>query len=349
MKILHIIESLGMGGAEKLLVGIINGLDGHEQHLIVMYPNDSLRSLIIQPVNYLNLGVTSRFGMLTKAGKLKRYLRKHDIDIVHTHLYQANILSRLGAGRRYKVINTIHAISSVAAYDGNRVWLWLEKLSYKKRHRLIAVSQAVLDDFKKYVGIKGKATVLYNFINEEFFSAEPKSSFSENGLRLVAVGRLIEQKNFPYLIETFKQLPATVSLDIYGEGPLHRQLEDQIKKYQLNIRLCGVSRKLHEVLQQYDAFVMSSIYEGQPLALLEAMASGLPSFLSSIPELKEVAGNHALYFDINDPTDLARQIRSVLNGEIDLRPLAAAGWARVNEFAHRDQYIEKLDLLYREN
>ena len=127
---------------------------------------------------------------------------------MHAHLYNANILSRLATPKRIPLVNSIHAISSLAAYKLNRLTLYIERLTYRKRHHLVAVSKEVLADFKKYVGIKGPATVLYNFIDEKFFASHPKTEFSKDKLKLVAVGNLRYQKNYPYLVEAFKNMPA---------------------------------------------------------------------------------------------------------------------------------------------
>ena len=127
---------------------------------------------------------------------------------------------------------------------------------------------------------------------------------------------------------------------------MRNELQEQIDKNKLNIRLCGLQKDMHTVLPSYDAFVMSSFYEGQPLSLLEAMASGLPSFLADIPVLREVTGDDAVYFDIHDPLSFGTQIRQALEGKVDLAGLAAASHKRVNEFAHRRQYLEKLNAIY---
>jgi glycosyltransferase involved in cell wall biosynthesis len=163
----------------------------------------------------------------------------------------------------------------------------------------------------------------------------------------VSVGNLRHQKNYPYLLEAFKKIPRGVSLDIYGEGIMRNELQEEIDRHQLSIRLLGLRDDLVSILPSYDAFVMSSFFEGQPLSLLEAMAVGLPAFLADIPVLREVAGEHAVYFDNKDPESFRTLIKKVQQGEIDLVSIAAAGYKRVSEFAHREQYIAKLEALYR--
>ncbi|HYC40315.1 MAG TPA: glycosyltransferase, partial [Chitinophagaceae bacterium] len=207
-------------------------------------------------------------------------------------------------------------------------------------------SREVLRDFDEQVGLKGRSTVLYNFVDENFFAPEPKQEFSRGALRMVAVGNLREQKNYFYLLEAFQHLPQAVSLDIYGEGPLRPAMEEFIVRNNLAVRLCGLSDRLHLLLRDYDLFVMSSLYEGQPLALLEAMASGLPALLSDIPVLREVAGNDALYFDISDPQSFCARVKELMEGKGSLSQLARGLHRRAREFAHQHQYFERLNRLY---
>jgi glycosyltransferase involved in cell wall biosynthesis len=105
---------------------------------------------------------------------------------------------------------------------------------------------------------------------------------------------------------------------------------------------------MEKILPQYDAFVMSSFYEGQPVSLLEAMACGLPALLADIPVLREVTGTDAIYFDINDPDSFVAAVQQVLDGKYDLKKMAGAGHIKVNAFAHRQQHLQKIRALYNE-
>ena len=345
-RILHVIDSLGVGGAEKLLAGMINGLDEYEHHLIILRSPENLRSSITAPYHFLNLNCGSFRQLFSRVSVVKKYIKLHKINLVHSHLYEANLLARLATPRRVRLINSIHAISSQASYKINKMSLYLEKFSYKKRHEIITVSHAVLEDFRQWVGIKGPHTVLYNYIDDKYFELTPRQHFSVPPLKLVAVGNLRWQKNYPYLLQAFKKTAADVHLDIYGEGALRESLQQEIDKHGLNIRLCGIHNNMEQVLPQYDAFVMSSFYEGQPVSLLEAMACGLPAVLADIPVLKEVTGDAAVYFDINDPDSFGKKIQQLLEGKYNLQQMAVAGHQKVNEFAHRQQHLQRLRAIY---
>lgn len=346
-RLLHIIDTLAVGGAEKLLAGTINGLKNeYEQHLIILKGPETLLAEITVPCHFTNLNCTSFSSLFLQTQKVKSYIKKNKIEIVHSHLYEANLLARLATPKSVRLINSIHAISSLASYKINRLSLHLEKVTYKKRHEIIVVSKAVLDDFDEWVGLKGKAQVLYNFIDEKYFTEKPKTDYSFDQLKLVAVGNLRWQKNYPYLLEAFKKMNGTVSLDIYGQGPMQGELQEIIDKNNLPVKLCGVNNHLEKMLPQYDAFVMASFYEGQPVSLLEATALGVPAILADIPVLREAAGDNAVYFDIKNPESFCDAIQKMKAGKYDLKKMAEANHTAIEGFAHRQQFINRLKLIY---
>jgi glycosyltransferase involved in cell wall biosynthesis len=205
----------------------------------------------------------------------------------------------------------------------------------------------VYKDYDACIGVKGPYTILYNFVEDKFFQPDFKRMSYNGTLRLLAIGNLKYQKNYPYLIEAFKQLPSSIHLDIYGSGELAYTLQEEIDKFGLhNIRLCGVRRDIDKVLLNYDALIMSSHYEGQPLAVLEAMASGVPVILSDIPVLHEVTDGQALFFNISDPSDLVRKLNALANHDIDLDAIATANFERARLIAKRENYMHRLKEMY---
>lgn len=284
--------------------------------------------------------------MFQKAMAVRKFIQENRIHLVHSHLFFANVLARLAAPKAIPVFNSLHVISSLDNYTKNRLSLYLEKATYRQRHHIIAVSREVLNDFNQWVRVKGEATVLYNFIDDRFFRQYQKKRIAASSLKLVAVGNLRYQKNYPYLMEAFRYMPDNVTLDVYGEGPLRTGLQAAIDRHRLKIRLLGSRADLDTILPQYDAFIMCSFFEGQPLSLLEAIACGLPAILSDIPVLREVTKQHAVYFDINDPADLVKKIKAVQKGEIELEKNAEAAFAIINSFARKETYLNRLQELY---
>ena len=180
-------------------------------------------------------------------------------------------------------------------------------------------------DYDECIGIKGECTVLSNFVDNCFFSGDFKRMSFNGTFRMVTVGNLKPAKNYNYLVNAFKKLPKGIHLDIYGDGPLRKELQAAIDEHKLNIRLCGLKKNVHEVLRNYDLFVMSSIFEGHPVALLEAMASGMPAIVSDIPVLREATMNQGIYFDLSNPADFITKITAIADHKVDLDVFAVGG------------------------
>ena len=349
VNLLHIIDGLGVGGAEMLVVTLLKNLKGYNLHLIVLGKPDTLAKEIPASCKITVLNFKTYRDIPYCALYIRRYIKRNQIHIVHSHLYWSNVTARFATPENIPLYNCIQNISSMASYKANRLSLYLEKLSYKKRHHIIAVSKVVLDDFDQWVGLKGKSTVMYNIVGDEFFTASPKLSFSKEKIRLVAVGNLRKQKNYPYLLRAFRNLQPHISLDIYGTGPLKESLQNEIEKYNLNIRVCGIQSNMYQVLRDYDAYVMCSTHEGLSLGLMEAMASGLPAFLSDIPVQRESAGSAAVYFDLNNTADFVDKLINTFNDKDKLLRMSVSGIERAKQLAKKENYINRLNNIYNNN
>jgi glycosyltransferase involved in cell wall biosynthesis len=259
MTIFHCINSLGVGGAEVLLKDTVEGLREH-QHVICFLRNpDTLVPQLKDHILY-DLQHTSWKQSFSTCKKLKQLICRHQPDVVHAHLFESSLLARIATPKKYKFFFTIHNILSKDAFEMNYLSLIAEKLTYHKRHRIIAVSQEALDDYDKWVGIKGKTDVLYNYVSQAFFDLNYNYSQQVTGaFKLVAVGNLRRQKNYLALLEAFQLLKdIPVSLDIFGEGDLKEELQKYIDENGLNIRLMGRVKHVSQVLPDYHAYIMLS-------------------------------------------------------------------------------------------
>lgn len=346
--VLHIIDGLTRGGAERLLVDVINAMPGFTHHLLSISSKLDLADQLPAGLPLTHLGFTGKKDSLKAIRQIRRYIRENKIDLVHSHLALANVFARIATPRAIPLFVSLHSQNGIRLFK-NRWSLpsMVERFSYRKRHALIAVSQTVLDDYAKYVGIKGPTHVLHNFVEDKFFARGPRHYETGNGLRMVSVGTIKAAKNYSFLVEAFKGLPHNCTLDIYGEGPLKEGLQDQIDQAKVNIRLCGGRTDIASIYQDYDLFVMSSSVEGHPVALVEAMASGLPALLSDIPVLHEATAEKGLFFSLDDPASFREKIHAILAGSVSLNEFAAHNHRLASETARKEQYLQRLAEIYR--
>jgi glycosyltransferase involved in cell wall biosynthesis len=345
--ILHCIDSLGVGGAEVLLRDTINGLEDYDH--IVCYlrmPAPLLSSINVQYSYHLEHG--SWRSLFSTRKKLKQIIRTHQPDLLHAHLFEPTLIARLSVPRKLKFFFTIHNILSKDAFEVNRLSLIAEKLTYKKRHHIIAVSKEALNDYDEWVGIKGKADVLYNYVSQIFFDLHYNYDLQvTDSFKLVAVGNLRRQKNYPALLRAFelvKDIP--VSLDIFGTGGMQEELQNTIDRGQLKVRLMGRVNDISEVLMNYHAYIMPSLFEGFGIAPMEAMASGMPVLLSNLSVFKELGNDIPVYFDPTDPEYISNSIKYAYFNWNEVKAKAKKGKELIYKKASRETYFVKLQEIY---
>jgi glycosyltransferase involved in cell wall biosynthesis len=344
--VLHIIDTLDIGGAEKVMVGTINSLPDFEHHVVYLSGSDALASHLPASCTVTKLNFRSKFDIFRCALQLRRYIRDNKISIVHSHLFMATVIARMACPKKVKLFTTIHSLPSKNYFAGSRLSRWMEKLTYRKHHHIIAICHEVFRDYNECIGVKGPYTILYNYVEDVYYSNEYRKMNFNDSFRMVAVGNLKKAKNYAYLVEAFKSMPENVYLDIYGAGPLRHSLQHEIDKHQLNIRLCGVRDDIQNVLPRYDAFIMSSIFEGQPISLLEAMACGMPAILSDIPVLREVTSDKAIFYKLDNVNDLVSKISAIARHEVNLDEFAQSNFERVRRIASKQNYMDALTKLY---
>ncbi|MBS1630823.1 MAG: glycosyltransferase [Bacteroidetes bacterium] len=348
--IIHVINSLGVGGAEVLLVNTIRLLPEYNHVLVTLGPEAELLADIepqLEAFYCLNALAVSAWpkGII----KLRGIIRKHQPLLVHAHLQVAGILARLSCPKRIPLFYTLHSPYSVDAFSVNKYSLRLERLVAGPWHHLIGVSELALADYQRHVPRSGSGDVVFNMVAAPFFAAARNISYEPGQqLRCVSVGNLKRAKNYAYSLQAFAKLKSLpVSLDIYGAGADETNLKELIEREKLQqVCLKGKSTQVAAILPQYQLYIISSSYEGFGLAPLEAMALGLPTIVSDIPVFREVMGDAALYFSLDDDQQLADILSGIVSGRIVLDTMATKGRERALQIAHPDTYIRSLKAVY---
>ena len=351
--LLYIIDSLGVGGAEKLLVDTILASPEYLKITVVyLYKPHTLVPLLNgTEVIFLNLqGYLHKISAVTR---LRNIIVSHKIDIVHAHLFWSTILARLACPKNVKLFFSVHSIISSDVFRGNKLLSILEKVTYLQRHTAIFVSNTVKEDYIIHVGLKGPSYVLYNFVEEEFYLKRKERLREFNGLsqmRLVSVGNLKPSKNYQLLINIFRNLKSEpITLDIFGEGYYSNHLRKMLTQNQIvNIKLKGQHLKIFEVLADYDIFIMPSENEGFCIAVAEAMASGLPCILADIKTFREISGNNALFFSLRKPQELFNYLKNIKELSYQLKENASKASVLAENFRIK-RYMEELQKIYYAN
>jgi len=346
---MHFIPSLGRGGAETLLVNVVRALTEYDHLIVTLDPANHFDPGEID-AECICLNLSSVWHYPKALFRLRKLIRTHRPDLVHTHLYWPTVIARLAVPRSVPLVSTLHAFIAEAPEYRKPFIRLLDRYSFGHRPSvLVSVAEGALQE---YAGMLGRmpvnARVLYNFVDPAFFSGEPvPTPVRKNGFSLVSVGALRQQKNQALLLHALHRLRnEPFTLDLFGSGPLQQPLQDQLRQQPAPVRLIGEHRNIREQLRQYDLFVLSSDYEGFSIAVLEAMALRIPLLLSDIPSFREQCGDTAVYFEKGNAEDCALKIRALSGNAALLKQNSEAAFVRMNSLYTIDKHLSGIRSVY---
>jgi glycosyltransferase involved in cell wall biosynthesis len=351
--LLIIIDNLKKGGAESMLVGILPDLNkSYEVILVTLSKECDFKEDQIICCKKYNLGFKGKLSFISCVFKLKKIIKKHQPSLIHSHLIYSSLAARLACPDKIPLLYSVHGELSKSDFNKSRLLTIIEKVTIRKSHSVMAVSDETLKDYLQTIKKTKKIFVLKNYIADTFFEKNLKGkTFNQlQPLKILAVGNLKRAKNYDYLIKSFLLLEGlNVSLDIFGSTAhsLFNELQSVIDRNHLPVTFKGPADNLHEVYSNYDVFVMSSTNEGFGIAAVEAMACGLPVMLSDIPVFREITFNNALFFDLNDPLALANLIKQIIQGKFNLKEISKKG-IEIASLYTKQKYLEKLFSIYDE-
>jgi len=311
MKILHVISNLGIGGAEIFLKNLIASWPSKsDQHYVISFHNgevaDALRQSGISVEILLTSGSTSIFFFGAAFWQLSKKIDEIEPDVVVSSLWAANIICRmLCFSKKIPSFSILHNNTSFLGFF--KKYLDVATL-FAFQGTAVAVSHSVKKSYQELFifggSLKKKIKVIQNGVDVDRLVAglEQNSLRHHFGLHrrvfvFGAVGRLIPSKGFKNLILAFNRFlqenfediqddELKPMLCIVGDGPerefLKKMVEDLVLKK--HVIFCGNQSKVEQLYYGFSSYISSSVNEGQSLALLEAMAIGLPVIVTSASE-----------------------------------------------------------------
>ena len=365
MRILYVLTTLGMGGAEKLTLALGERMEkrGHAVAVLALMPPVVEQWPTSLPKLHLDIR-RSPLSFFLGFGRARRFAAQFQPDLIHSHCFHANIFARLLRilSPRPAVISTIHNV-----YEGGWPRMMAYRLTDGLSRQSVAVSEAAAQRFIELKAIPArKCCVIANGIDAAEFapSAERRATIraemganpeSEAEFVWLASGRIAPAKDYPNLLRALACVRASrqeARLWIAGEQaePVFSSLQSLAAELNLadSVRWLGLRRDMPALLDAADGFVSGSAWEGMPLAVGEAMAMEKPVVATDVGGVRELAGEPGAVVPPHNPEALAEAMLAVMQKRGEERgALGRAARQRIIELFSMDAAADRWERLYR--
>ena len=321
MKVLHVIETLDFGGAEKVVVDLVSATQGRCEPAICCVKHSGELAQRLDPgvrVFSLNSGEGNNFSV---PWKVKRLVQQHGFQVIHSHLWGVFLESALAARLTgVPLVHTVHGnYAGYAAHWKARAKLALrhslERRAARWHRRIVAVSDSIRGYVVEQIGIDAALVeTVHNGID-----TRPLPGAVRQGNTFISVGRMVGVKNQSMMIRAFAQVldqRPDARLQLVGDGPDRAYLQTLVTTLGVSssVEFLGFRHDVAELLAGADVYLMSSHYEGVSIAILEAMRAELPTVGTRVGGVPETVkhGHSGLLVADNDEVAFAQAMLGLL-------------------------------------
>ncbi|EPG1716842.1 glycosyltransferase [Morganella morganii] len=331
MKILLVITGLGMGGAEKQVCALANNLSKNHSVAIISLSGDNIinKPDISIPIYSLDMK-KNPLSLFKSFLKIKKIINDFKPDIVHSHMFHANIFTRISSifSKMPVLISTAHNSN-----EGGTLRMLLYRYTDRFASLSTNVSQEGVDVFiKKKASSKNRMILMHNGIDTDKFKFDASTgnkkrdelniSNSEKFNIILSIGRLTKAKDYPNLLTAFSHIDdKNTHLVIIGEGDDKKALQQLASdlKISKNVHFLGLQNDISAWMSAADLYVMSSAWEGMPLVIGEAMSCQSCIVATDCGGIIELMNEHGFIVPKMEPYLLAEKINYALSLPIDSR------------------------------
>ncbi|MFT5232176.1 MAG: glycosyltransferase involved in cell wall biosynthesis [Candidatus Krumholzibacteriia bacterium] len=362
LHIVHFIGALHVGGAEKMLVNFLQVVNREKyRHTVIcltargdLVPDVEVTgaSVVLFPVRWRTC--------ITDLYRLMSWLKLHDVKVVHSHMFFASLWARIaGIGARVPVLIT----TEHGKEPWKKAWQsWVDKVLSRFTFRHIAVSEDVRDIRIQRDKIAPSKIILIpngvpiparNKLDKGRAAIRSEFGVGDNVFLMGSVGRVIGAKAYPDLAKAL-QLIRLENADVQwlqvGDGPEMGSLRAFVDNIGLSdaVHFTGQRSDIGDLLNAMDAWVMSSVREGLPVALLEAMASEKAIVATKVGGIPDAVddGIEAILVASGHPEDLAMGITRLRDDKIYRQQLATAARKRVAHDYGIESVVTRIEEVY---
>lgn len=359
MRILHIIDHIGIGGAQKVAEGIVeNYRDKNKSYCYALRKKGEQQS---NNENIFTRNTTFKYDLLSLF-EIKSLIVKNNIEILHCHLFKACFIGYLLKKFYFKKIKLIfHEHGRI--FQNSRIYNFFLKYAQNKVDLFIAVSEATKRELIENTRIpEQKIKILYNFIDLEKFNLEVLGKYDKDKQReklriresdfvVGFAGRLSKVKGCEYLIKSIPYINIpNFKVLIAGDGIEREKLERLVENLNVKEKIIflGYVRDILNFYGIIDVLVVPSQSESFGMSAIEAQACGIPVIASNTTGLREIMLDNAsgLLFQNKSSTDLSKKINTIYADGNLRSKLISQGYMNVVCYS-MDKYIENLENAYK--
>jgi glycosyltransferase involved in cell wall biosynthesis len=340
INILYVITKMELGGAQKQLLSLLDHLDKEKFSPFLftakkgeLFPEAlSISGIKIRRSIFLDRPINPLKDILALI-EICLFIKKNDIAVVHTHSSKAGILGRLAAGlaKTRVIIHTVHgwSFNDCQPVIFRKLFIWLERFTARFTDRLIVVSAHDKEKgLRNRIGSENKYVLIRYGIDYAEFGQAGRDIKEELGigtgyLTVGMVSCLKPQKSpqdFIRLAFNINQALANVKFILVGDGALRRNIERLIIKFNLaqQVILTGWRRDIADILSAIDVFVLTSLWEGLPVAALEALSSSKPVVATNTGGISEVVadGENGFLTPPGEPKKMCEKLTVLLKDAV---------------------------------
>ena len=361
LRILHIMPTLTVGGAEQMAAHLMIGLSrSHTVGAVGLFPEANSpveRRLAEANIPQWHLKKRAGFdpGMFSALSQVFCEFRP---QVVHTHMaVQRYVFPVLLRNRSVAAVHTIHNLAEHETDTFGRLVHWF---AFRNRVLPIGISQEVAASVARVYGMRCKA-VIPNCIPVEYYRDSTSDSAQwrkEEGIDadavvFTSVARLEPQKNPLLALKALSTLSdPRAHLLVLGEGSLEEQVAAYVRSHGLSSRvhLLGKQNNIPSILAASDVFVLGSDWEGNPLAVMEAMAAGLPVIATDVGGVPELVrcGKEGILVRAGDWSGFADAMRDLLDDAPKRIAMGAAAQTRAFSEFRVERMVQRYAELYQE-
>jgi glycosyltransferase involved in cell wall biosynthesis len=359
INMLQLVNGFAIGGGEMKVLELVQRLDKSRYNITVCSvgqggPLEDEFRKIVKRVEIFDKKFSFDFSLVTKVARL---MKEQDIEILQTTLFYADIIGAYAAYlAKVPVVVSWEPVTGPFAFRH----YWSYKLAMQKIDRVVAVSEDIRQRVIRERRLSpDKVMTIHYGVDLEKFAPEDQMltradiGVSDDHLVLGTVARFDHPKGHKYLIdaapEIVRQFP-NVRFVFVGDGPLRSDVEQQINRLELNdyFILLGFRRDVKQLLGLFNLFILPSVSEGLPNAVLEAMACSNPVVATAVNGVVEVVEEGKTGYLV-PPQNSARMTEAVIKmlaSPQNMKEMGKKGRERVANHFSVEQQIDKFEELY---